>query len=62
MSVTETFENKSIRSQQKKLYDKRTHEIPNRFLKTTEKASLINQKMKKRKNKFKKKAKKLIET
>ena len=51
--IIETFENESVRSHAK-------YQIT--FSKTTEKASLIYQRLKKRKNQLAKKAKKLIET
>ena len=59
--MMEIFEHNLSDRKRKKLYNKRTHEVSNRFFKTTEKAGLIYQRFKMRKNLFEKKAKNLIE-
>ena len=59
--MMETFQHNLSDRKRKKLYNKITHEISNRLFKTTEKAGLIYQSLKMRKNLFEKKAKNLIE-
>ena len=59
--MMEIFEHNLSDRKRKKLYNKRTHEVSNRLIKTTEKAGLIYQRLKMRKNLFEKKAKDLIE-
>ena len=59
--MMEIFEHNLSDRKRKKLHNKRTHEVSNRLFKTTEKAGLIYQRLKMRKNRFEKKAKNLIE-